>query len=88
MTKKIEKITIIIPCYNNGKFLNDSIKSVLYQTYKNFDLYLINNGSTDNSLDIMRIHESKDKRIFVVNYKKKTSRGKSVNNLLKRLKTK
>jgi len=67
MTKKIEKITIIIPCYNNGKFLNDSIKSVLYQTYKNFDLYLINNGSTDNSLDIMRMHESKDKRIFVVN---------------------
>ena len=48
MTKKIEKITIIIPCYNNGKFLNDTIKSVLYQTYNNFDLYLINNGSTDN----------------------------------------
>ena len=56
MRKKAKKISIIIPCYNNGKFLNDTIKSVLYQTFKNFDLYLINNGSTDNSLNIMREH--------------------------------
>lgn len=87
MRKKSKKISIIIPCYNNGKFLNDTIKSVLYQTFKNFDLYLINNGSTDNSLNIMRAHELKDKRIFVINHKKKTSKGKSVNLLLKKLKT-
>ena len=88
MTCIIKKISIIIPCYNSDKFLEDAIKSVLNQSYKKFDLYLVNNGSVDKSLDIMQKYKIKDKRIYIINYKKKTPKGKSINNLLDEVKTK
>ena len=73
MTCIIKKISIIIPCYNSDKFLEDAIKSVLNQSYKKFDLYLVNNGSVDKSLDIMQKYKIKDKRIYIINYKKKNT---------------
>ena len=85
---KINKISIIIPCYNAEKFLENTIKSVLNQTYKNFNLYLVDNGSKDKSLSIMKKYKFKDERIFIVKNKKKTPKGKSINNLLKKINTK
>lgn len=84
---KIKKISIIIPCFNMGVFLEQSIKSVINQSFKNFDLYLVNNGSNDNSLEIMKSFK-KDKRIIIINNKKKTPRGKSINDIIKIIKTK
>lgn len=51
--KDNELITVIMPVYNAGQFLSDSINSVINQTYKKWELIIINDGSTDNSLDLI-----------------------------------
>ena len=47
-------VSIIIPVYNVEKYLNKCIKSILNQTYSNLEIIIINDGSTDNSLDIIK----------------------------------
>jgi len=61
------KVTIAVPIYNARSFLQDAIQSVLNQTYKNWVLYLINDGSTDGSLSVIQEFAAKDSRICVVN---------------------
>lgn len=58
-------ITVIIPIYNSQQSLSQCIESVLNQTYSNFELILIDDGSTDRSLEICKRFEQKDKRIRV-----------------------
>jgi glycosyltransferase involved in cell wall biosynthesis len=54
-----EKVSIIIPVYNSQKFLANSIESVLNQTYKNTEVLIIDDGSTDDSLQILKQYEDK-----------------------------
>lgn len=82
------KISIIIPCYNGKTFLKSSIESVLNQTYKNFVLFLLDNGSTDDSHKVMLHYKKKDKRVKVIKFKNKTSKAKGVNFAVKKCKTK
>jgi len=56
-------ITIGIPFFNTGKYLAYAINSVLYQTYSNWELLLLDDGSTDTSLKTARYYESIDRRI-------------------------
>lgn len=63
------KISIIIPVYNSEKYVARCINSILAQTYSDFELILINDGSKDNSLDVLKNYEQKDKRIKVINQK-------------------
>ena len=60
------KLSVIMPVYNTAKFLERSINSVLNQTFTDFELILVNDGSKDNSLEICREFEKKDNRIKVV----------------------
>jgi glycosyltransferase involved in cell wall biosynthesis len=65
-----KKITVIITSYNSQKYLKDSILSVLNQTYKNFELIIVDDGSTDNSKKIINFFKSRDKRIKIFFFKK------------------
>ncbi len=58
-------VTIGIPVYNAGRFLGSTIKSVLTQTHSSFEVILTNDGSKDNSLEIMQSFN--DPRIIIIN---------------------
>lgn len=49
-----DKISIIVPIYNREKFIDKCIKSIINQTYKNIEIILINDGSTDKSLEVCK----------------------------------
>jgi glycosyltransferase involved in cell wall biosynthesis len=59
------KITVLMPAYNTGKYIHEAISSVLEQTFTDFELLIINDGSTDNTLSI--INTFNDARIRVIN---------------------
>ncbi len=60
------KISVIVPVYNAGTTLNKSIESVLKQTLTDFEVLLINDGSTDNSAEVCKALEKKDSRIVYI----------------------
>ena len=62
-----DKISIIIPFYNSGKTIERCIESLLSQTYTNFEAILVNDGSNDNSEEIVRNYMEKDNRIKLLN---------------------
>lgn len=68
-------ISIIIPVYNCEKYIEKCIKSVINQTYKNIEILCINDGSTDESLKVLKKLELEDKRIIVID---KINEGVSV----------
>ncbi len=59
------KISVIVPVYNVEKYLHRCIDSILVQTFTDFELLLIDDGSTDKSREICDEYEGKDKRIRV-----------------------
>lgn len=59
--------SIIIPCYNVEKYISKTIESALNQTFDNFELILINDGSKDKTKEIIEFYEKQDKRIKVIN---------------------
>jgi glycosyltransferase involved in cell wall biosynthesis len=54
-----ELVSVIIPVYNSAQFLKESIESVINQTYSNIEIICINDGSTDNSLEILKQYSKK-----------------------------
>lgn len=62
------KISIVIPVYNAEKYIDDLMKSILNQTYLNYEVILVNDGSTDNSYDLLKKYESKYENIKVFSH--------------------
>lgn len=58
-------VSIIIPCYNVENYVEDCINSVIKQDYTNWECIIINDGSTDNTLDLIKNIKEKDNRIRV-----------------------
>ena len=59
------RISVLIPVYNASDFLNDSISGLLNQTFEDFELVCVNDGSKDNSLEILNEFAAKDGRVKV-----------------------
>ncbi|TQR33742.1 glycosyl transferase [Campylobacter sp. MIT 99-7217] len=70
-----KKVGVIIPIYNVEKYLEECLDSVLNQTYTNLEIILINDGSSDNSLEIAKKYALKDERIILID---KENAGQSV----------
>ncbi|HBI01279.1 MAG TPA: glycosyltransferase family 2 protein [Flavobacteriales bacterium] len=73
------KFSIIIPCYNRSEMISDTVESVLNQDYTNFELILVDDGSTDNTLQILQNLSENDKRIRVIE-QVNSERGAARNN--------
>ena len=71
----MKKVGIIIPIYNVQNYLKECLESVINQTYKNLEIVLINDGSTDNSINIAKEYARKDSRIVLFS---KENEGQSV----------
>lgn len=65
----MDLISVIIPVYNVEKYITKTIESVLIQTYTNFELILVDDGSQDNSGQICDIYSAKDQRVRVIHKK-------------------
>lgn len=59
-------VSVVVPIYNQERYLNKSIPSIINQTYKNLDIVLVNDGSTDTSINIIKEYAKKDSRIQVI----------------------
>ena len=84
MKNSLPLISIYIVSKNYGKYVSKAINSILKQTYKNWELYLVNDNSADNTLKIFKKFKSKNKKILkVLNYNKNTGLQKISNDILK-----
>lgn len=78
------KIVIYMPCYNHEKYIRDAVDSILNQTYPNWELYIVNDGSTDRTGDILATYQ--DERIHYYEFKENTKHVGASNFLQKKIK--
>lgn len=62
-------VSIVMPVYNVEKYLRETIDSIVNQTYKNYELICVDDGSTDASIDILQEYAERDKRISIIRQK-------------------
>ncbi len=73
MSNQTPKVSIILPTYNRAYIIEKAIQSVLNQTYQDFELIIVDDGSTDNTEEIIKKLQEKDKRIRYI--KLETNKG-------------
>ena len=56
-----EKVSVIMPVYNGERFIAEAISSVLEQSYENLELIIINDGSTDNTAEVLSSFSDRDR---------------------------
>ena len=61
----MDLVSIIVPVYNEGKHLTHCLNSLLNQSYENLEIICVDDGSTDNSLNILNEYSNKDSRIII-----------------------
>lgn len=66
MQKKV-KVSVVVPVYNTALYLRDCLDSIIAQTLEEIEIICINNGSTDDSREILQEYADRDKRILIVN---------------------
>lgn len=76
---------IVLPVFNAGMYLEETLDSILAQTYSNFFVFAVNDCSQDDSLEILRAYSKLDKRIIVINQTQNMGVGASRNKALDRI---
>ena len=71
LTSQTPLLSVLMPVYNGEIYLASAVQSILEQTYDDFDFIIINDGSTDKSLDILQKFSQKDKRIKLISRENK-----------------
>src|SRR4028118_1383709 len=60
------KASVVIPCYNQARFLGEAIESVLSQTYTDFEVIVVDDGSTDDTAEVASSYAAEDARVRLV----------------------
>lgn len=81
-------VSVVMPVYNGEKYLAEAIKSILNQTYKNFEFIIVDDGSTDRSAEIIQKYAKKDKRVMYLKNPKNLRICKTLNRGIKAAKGK
>ena len=68
--KKMKKISVIIPVYNTEKYLKRCLDSIIRQNFQDIEIIIVNDSSTDNSLEIIKEYLKQDDRIILINKEK------------------
>lgn len=76
-------VSVLMPVYNAEKYLSESIKSILFQTFRNFEFVIIDDASMDGSWKIIREYAAKDKRIKLFRNKSNLRTTRTLNRGLK-----
>ena len=63
------EVSVVVPIYNVEKYLEDCLDSIVNQTFTDLEIICINDGSTDNSLNILNNYSKQDKRIKIITQK-------------------
>lgn len=77
------RISVVMAAYNSKRYIREAIESILNQTFKDFEFIIVNDASTDKTLEIIKEYKKKDERIKLVNNKKNLGRAISRNKALK-----
>ena len=84
---KEDLVSVIMPTYNAGKYLADSINSILNQSYKNLELLITDDASTDpTTLQLLQEFASKDNRVDILYLKENHGAGYARNKSIERAK--
>ncbi len=75
----MEKVSFLMTVYNAEESINEVLDNILNQTYYNFELIIVNDGSTDNSVNIINSYVKKDNRVVFINRNKNKGRLYSLN---------
>ena len=67
------KLSVIIPIYNVEKYIPQCLDSILNQSFKDFEIICVNDGSSDNSLSVLQSYKAKDERIIIIDKKNEGS---------------
>ena len=81
--KTTPKVSVLMSVYNGADFLDESIESILKQTFNDFEFIIIDDGSTDESYEIIQSYANKNRQIVVIQNKNRIHLTKSLNNGLK-----
>ena len=65
------KISVIVPIYNDDRYLHECLDSIINQTFEDIEIICVNDGSTDESLNILKQYESRDCRVKVISQENK-----------------
>ncbi len=78
-----EKVSIITPLYNSGKFVSETIESVLVQTYTNWEMLIVDDCSSDDGAEIVKKYCEKDSRIKYIKLEKNSGAAVARNKAIK-----